>query len=95
MRRGMRRMMRMRRRRRRRRIILAGSMIAWGSRKMKQSDVQKVEQTTGKSYEDLSDEEVQKAVTANNIQTEPMTPDETAQVEKVGATEEIEEEVPE
>jgi len=75
--------------------MLAGSMIAWGSHKLKQSDVQKIEQSTGKSYEDLSDEEVQKAVAAQNIQTEPMTLDEQAQVNKVGATEEIEEEVPE
>ena len=61
-RRSVRRMMRRRRRRRRRRIILAGGLIALGAHKLSKKDTERVEEYTGKSAEDLSDEELEQAM---------------------------------
>ncbi|HSR48023.1 MAG TPA: hypothetical protein VLL77_08540 [Anaerolineales bacterium] len=83
------------RRRRRRRIILMGGMIAWGTRKLSQKDVQQIEQKTGKPYEDLNDEEVQKAVTDLGIQAQPLDAAEQTQVQQQGEFEEVTEEVEE
>ena len=87
---GRRRAMRRVRRRRRRRILLVGGMVAWGSKKMSQQDVQKIEQSTGKPYEDLSDAEVQQAVTTLNIQPAPLDPAEATQVQAQPEFEEVE-----
>ena len=51
--------------------MLAAGMVAWGTKKLTQKDVQAVEKQTGKPYEDLSDAEVQQATTALGIQAQP------------------------
>jgi len=55
-----RRTMRMRRRRRRRRILLVGGLVAVGyaGYKMSKKDVQRVEEQTGQSADELTDEQV-------------------------------------
>ena len=80
-------MRRRRRRRRRRRIILAGGLIAFGAYKISQKDVDRVEQHTGKSAEELTDEEVEKAMDDLNIEKQEMTDAEFDQVDKADAEE--------
>ena len=63
-----RRVMRMRRRRRRRRILLIGGLLAFGAYKMSKKDAQRVEEHTGKSPEDMTDAEVEKAMDELNIE---------------------------
>ena len=70
--------------------MLAAGMVAWGSKKLSQKDVQSIEKQTGKQYEDLSDAEVQQAATTLNIQAAPLDPAEQAQVQKQGEFEEVE-----
>ena len=82
------RMRRRRRRRRRRRIILVGGLIALGAYKLSKRDVERVEKYTGKSAEDLSDEELEQAMDDLNIPKEEMTDEEWDQVEKADAEEE-------
>ena len=69
-RRTMRRRMRMRRRRRRRRrrILLVGGLLAFGAYKMSKKDAQRVEEHTGKSPEDMSDAELERAMDELNIE---------------------------
>ncbi len=86
---GRRRMRRVRRRRRRR-ILLVGGMVAWGTKKLTQKDVQQIEKQTGKPYEDLSDAEVQQATTSLGIQAQPLDATEQAQVQQQGEFEEVE-----
>ncbi len=70
--------------------MLAAGMVAWGTKKLTQKDVQSIEKQTGKPYEDLSDAEVQQAATTLNIQAAPLDPAEQAQVQKQGEFEEVE-----
>lgn len=88
-----RRMRRRRRRRRRRRIILVGGMIALGTAavyKMSKKDVERVEEYTGKTAEELSDEELQAAIDDLQIQVDELSDAEFAEVEKADAEEEAE-----
>ncbi|MCA9951627.1 MAG: SHOCT domain-containing protein [Anaerolineales bacterium] len=83
-----RRVARMRRRRRRRRIILVGGMVALGSAavyKLSKKDVEKVEQYTGKPAEELSDEELNQAMTQLNIPKEEVSDDEYDYIEQEDA----------
>ncbi len=83
-----RRVARMRRRRRRRRIILVGGMVALGSAavyKLSKKDVDKVEQYTGKPAEELSDEELNQAMTQLNIPKEEVNDDEYEYIEQEDA----------
>ena len=82
-----RRHMRRRRRRRRRRIILVGGLIALGAYKLSTRDVERVEEHTGKSAEDLTDEELDQAMDDLNISKEEMTDEEWEQVDKADAEE--------
>ena len=66
------RMHRRRRRRRRRRVILVGGLIAVGAYKLGKKDVERVEEHTGKSAEELSDEELDQAMDDLNIQKDEM-----------------------
>ena len=80
-----RRRMRRRRRRRRRRMILVGGMVALGTAavyKFSKKDVERIEEKTGKSAEDLSDEELQQAVADLQIQVDELSDAEYDQVEK-------------
>ena len=60
--------MMMRRRRRRRRILLVGGLLAFGAYKMSKKDAQRVEEHTGKSPEDMSDEELERAMDELDIE---------------------------
>ena len=73
---------RMRRRRRRRRVVLVGGLIAVGVHKMSKKDVERVEEHTGKSAEELSDEELDQAMSDLNIEAEELTDEEWEQAEK-------------
>jgi hypothetical protein len=85
------RMTRMRRRRhrrrRRRRIVLAGGLIALGVHKLSKKDVESVEAHTGKSAEELSDEELEQAMSDLNIEGQEMTDEEFDYVDQQDAAE--------
>ncbi len=63
-----RRVMRMRRRRRRRRILLVGGLLAFGAYKLSKRDAQRVEEHTGTPPEEMTDEELEKAMAELNIE---------------------------
>ena len=65
-----RRRMRRRRRRRRRRILLVGGLLAFGAYKMSKKDAQRVEEHTGTAPEDMTDEELEKAMDDLDIEKE-------------------------
>jgi len=67
---SVRRMMRRRRRRRRRMILLVGGMVAFGAYKMSKKDAQRIEESTGTNPEEMSDEELEKAMAELNIEKE-------------------------
>ena len=58
----------MRRRRRRRRILLVGGLVAFGAYKMSKKDAQKIEESTGTNPEEMTDEELEKAMAELNIE---------------------------
>ena len=57
-----------RRRRRRRRILLVGGLLAFGAYKMSKKDAQRIEEHTGTNPEDMTDEELDKAMKELNIE---------------------------
>jgi hypothetical protein len=59
---------RMRRRRRRRRVLLVGGLVAFGAYKMSKKDADKIKEHTGTDPEDMSDEELEKAMKELNIE---------------------------
>ncbi len=59
---------RRRRRRRRRRILLVGGLLAFGVYKMSKKDAQRIEEHTGTSPEEMTDEELEKAMAELNIE---------------------------
>ncbi len=59
---------RMRRRRRRRRILLVGGLLAFGAYKMSKKDAQRVEEHTGTNPEEMTDQELEKAMAELNIE---------------------------
>jgi hypothetical protein len=63
-----RRAMRRRRRRRRRRILLVGGLVAFGAYKMSKKDAQRIEEHTGTSPEEMTDEELEQAMAELNIE---------------------------
>ena len=63
-----RRMMRRRRRRRRRRILLVGGLVAFGAYKMSTKDAQRIEESTGTNPEEMTDQELEKAMAELNIE---------------------------
>ena len=69
-------MRRMVRRRRRRRLVIGGMLIVGSTsamRKMSQQDAQKIQQTTGKSPEDMEPQELDAAMAQAGIQAQPVT----------------------
>ena len=72
---------RMRRRRRRRRIILVGGMIAVGTHKLTQSQVEQVEQQTGMQAEELTDEQLDQAMNQLGIEAEELSDEDWKQVD--------------
>ena len=79
------RMRRRRRRRRRRRIILVGGLIALGAYKLSKRDVERVEEKTGKPAEQLTDEELDQAMSDLNIPKDEMTDEESDYVDNQDA----------
>jgi len=79
--------MRRRRRRRRRRILLVGGMIAVGyaGYKMSKRDVERVEEQTGQSADELTDEQLEQAMDQLGIEKETMSDEEFAAAEKADA----------
>ena len=67
-RRAVRRTSRRRRRRRRRRVLLVGGLIGLGAYKLGKRDVERIEEHTGASAEDLTDEELDRAMEELNIE---------------------------
>ena len=79
------RMMRRRRRRRRRRLLLLGGMVAIGvhhHRKISKQNAQRIEDESGVPVEDMTDEELDQAMSDLNIQGEELTEEERSQVEQ-------------
>ena len=56
------------RRRRRRRILLVGGLLAFGAYKMSKRDAQRIEEHTGTAPEDMTDEELERAMDELNIE---------------------------
>ncbi len=80
-----RRTYRRRRRRRRRRIILVGGMIAVGSYALSKSQVEQVEQHTGKQAEELTDEELEMAMDQLGIDPDELSDEQWEQVDAADA----------
>ena len=76
--------MRRRRRRRRRRILLVGGLVAVGyaGYKMSKKDVQRVEEHTGTSADELTDAQLEQAMDQLGIDKETMSDEEWGEVEK-------------
>ena len=72
---------RRRRRRRRRRLVLAGGAVVWAGHKLSQKDSQKIEEHTGKSPDELSDEEVEAAMDELGIEEQELTEEDKAAIE--------------
>ena len=79
--------MRRRRRRRRRRILLVGGMVAVGyaGYKLSKRDVERVEEQTGQSADELTDEQLEQAMDQLGIEKETMSDEEFAAAEKADA----------
>lgn len=60
--------MRMRRRRRRRRILLVGGLLAFGAYKLSKKDANRIKEHTGTDPEEMTDEELEKAMKELNIE---------------------------
>lgn len=71
------------RRRRRRRVVLVGGLVAFGSYKLGKSQVQQVEQYSGRSVEEMSDQEVDQAVKELNIEAEEMSDEELGYIDEL------------
>jgi len=76
------------RRRRRRRVVLVGGLIAVGVYKLSKRDTERVEEHTGKSAEELTDQELDQAMSDLNIQAEEMTDEELDYVDEADPPEE-------
>jgi len=72
------------RRRRRRRILLVGGMVAVGyaGYKLSKRDVERVEEHTGQSADELTDEQLEQAMEQLGIEQETMSDEEWAAAEK-------------
>ena len=60
--------MRQRRRRRRRRVLLVGGLVAFGAYKMSKKDADRIKEHTGTDPEEMTDEELEKAMAELNIE---------------------------
>ena len=82
---SVRRMMRRRRRRRRRMILLVGGLVAFGAYKMSKKDAQRIEEHTGTNPEEMTDEELEKAMAELNIEKQYRDDSDQEYVEDVPA----------
>ena len=84
-RRRTRRRVRRRRRRRRRRILVGGAILLGTGAlvyKLTKQDTERIEQHTGQSAEDLTDEELQQAMRDLNIQSQDLTDEDRAALQQ-------------
>ena len=84
-RRRTRRRVRRRRRRRRRRILIGGAVLLGGGAliyKLSKKDTERIEEHTGQSAEDLTDEDLQQAMKDLNIQSQDLTDEDRAALGK-------------
>ena len=56
------------RRRRRRRVLLVGGLVAFGAYKMSKKDANRIKEHTGTNPEEMTDEELEKAMKELNIE---------------------------
>lgn len=78
---------RRRRRRWRRRIVIGGAVVISGahrSRKLKQEDVQQIEEYTGAPVEELEEDELDAAISELGIQEEPLSDSDQAALDAAG-----------
>ena len=78
---------RRRRRRWRRRIVVGGAVLITGahrSRKLKQQDVQQIEEYTGAPIDELEEDELDEAMNNLGIQEEPMDSSDQAELNAAG-----------
>ena len=68
-----------RRRRRRRRILLVGGLVAFGAYKMSTKDADRVKEHTGTDPEELTDEELEKAMGELRIEQQKRTAEDQEQ----------------
>ena len=76
-----------RRRRRRRIVVVGGAVVLAGSavsHKMSTKDADRVEQHTGQSVEELTDEELTQAMTDLGIEEMPLTEEDQAAIDEAG-----------
>lgn len=76
-----------RRRRRRRIVVVGGAVVLAGSaisHKMSKKDADRVEQHTGQSVEELTDEELTQAITDLGIEEMPLTEEDQAAIDAAG-----------
>lgn len=71
-----RRVQRKQRRRRRRRVMLVGGLIAFGAYKFSKRDSERIEEHTGQPVDQLTDEELEKAMADLNIEKQTVTEEE-------------------
>ena len=92
--RTMRRRTRRRVRRRRRRLLLIGGAVVlggiWAGHKLGKRDAERIEAETGRSIDEMSDEELQQAMEERGIEPAPMTDDDQAYAEGMGGADEEE-----
>jgi hypothetical protein len=80
----------MHRRRRRRRILLGGALVVGAGAlayKLGKKDTQQIEQHTGRSVEEMSDEELEAAANELNLRKEPLTDEDQQYVDEQGSDE--------
>jgi hypothetical protein len=65
-------------------ILLAGGLVAFGAYKLSKRDAKRVEEHTGKSAEELSDEEMARAMDELNIEKQPLTEEDQAYIQEQG-----------
>ncbi|MDJ0791979.1 MAG: SHOCT domain-containing protein [Acidimicrobiia bacterium] len=72
-------MRRTRRRRRRRRVLLVGGLVAFGAYKMTQRDADRIQQYTGVEPEEMTDEELARAMDDLGIEKQTVTAEDREQ----------------
>jgi hypothetical protein len=75
--------------------MIVGGMVVVGTSaamvKMSQADAQKIQQSTGKAPEEMSDEELQQAMQQQGVQAQPVTAEDQQAMEQEEATDPQEE----
>ncbi len=68
------------RRRRRRRVLLVGGLVAFGAYKLSTRDAKRVEEHTGVAPEEMTDEELERAMNDLGIEKQMRDADDVEQV---------------